>query len=149
MKYWLVAGLIVITASALYFVGQRRKADSVAPVSTAPVEAGEKTPLPSSRSTATTQPSTDSLTVLYSSSGFSPPSLTVKVGQTVIFENDSSRPMWVASNPHPVHTGLSTFDAKKNFSAGQNYSFTFSKVGSFGYHNHSNPSDTGTIVVVD
>lgn len=86
-------------------------------------------------------------TVTYTASGFSPRSVTVKSGSTVAFKNESSGELWVASDPHPIHTGLLGFDAKKGIASGQTYSFTFTKAGTFGFHDHLNPSHTGTVVV--
>lgn len=94
--------------------------------------------------------------IVYSDSGFSPKILTVKVGTTVIFSNQSSNPFWPASDPHPIHNGYptqggcigSTFDACKGIVSGDSWwSFRFDKVGSWGYHDHLNPGQKGTVVV--
>lgn len=85
--------------------------------------------------------------VSYSGSGFSPSSVTIKEGELVTFRNESDDEMWVASNPHPIHTALGGFDAGKNYSKGESYTFMFTRKGSWGYHNHSNSDDTGTVVV--
>jgi plastocyanin len=85
--------------------------------------------------------------VSYADSGFSPKSITVKLGDTVVFKNESSRDMWVASAPHPVHTDYPEFDAKKAYAKGEMYSFTFQKAGTWKFHNHMNPTDFGSIVV--
>jgi len=85
-------------------------------------------------------------TITYNESGFSPNSLTVKVGTTVTFTNQGTGSMWVASNPHPTHTDLPEFDEK---SSAANYSFTFTKAGTWGFHNHKNPGQGGTIIVTD
>ncbi len=93
--------------------------------------------------------------VSYTGSGFSPQTLTVLQGSTVVFKNDSSSDVHVASNPHPLHNGYpttggcvsSTFDSCANIAPGQSWSFKFDIVGSWGYHNHLNPSQGGTIVV--
>ena len=104
--------------------------------------------------TGTTQPSNpttesgkNSVTVEYSEQGFSPDSITVKSGTTITWVNKGSDPMWVASNPHPVHTNLSGFDALKGTPAGGSYSYTFTKVGKWGYHNHLAPGKTADVVV--
>ncbi len=83
-------------------------------------------------------------TVIYADSGFSPNSLNVKIGTTVKFINESNRQMWVASDPHPVHTDYSSFD---QLSDGDEYSFTFTEAGSYPYHNHLVPTDTGIVTV--
>lgn len=86
--------------------------------------------------------------VTYMSSGFSPNILNINMGDTVKFINDSSGNMWVASNPHPQHTEYSDFDAQRNYTSGESYSFTFTESGTYEYHNHVNPSMRGTIVVL-
>ena len=85
--------------------------------------------------------------VTYSDAGFSPMILRIKVGQSVTFKNDSSVGLWVASNPHPEHTSLTGFDAEKSMIKGEAYIFTFTKIGSWSFHNHLNSGHTGTIVV--
>lgn len=89
----------------------------------------------------------NSLIVTYTDSGFSPNNLTVKNGQTVTFKNESSSEMWVASAPHPTHTDYPEFDAKKSYANGQSYTFTFTKAGTWKYHNHKNPSKFGSVTV--
>jgi plastocyanin len=83
-------------------------------------------------------------TIVYTDSGFRPDNLTVKQGVTVVFINDSNKPMWVASDPHPAHTDYPSLDQLGN---GNEYSFTFTEVGSYPYHNHSLPNDTGIVIV--
>lgn len=87
------------------------------------------------------------LMVTYTDSGFSPQTITVKKGGTVTFINQSSGGMWVASNPHPTHTDYPAFDEKASVGSGGSWSFTFDQVGSWGYHNHRNPSNLGTVIV--
>ncbi len=85
--------------------------------------------------------------VRYTDSGFVPATLRVPVNTTVIFRNDSNRGMWVASTPHPAHTDYQGFDALTTFANGQQYSFKFTKAGSWGFHNHTQPGHLGNIVV--
>ncbi len=101
-----------------------------------------------------------SAAVTYSANGFSPSTVTVKVGGTVTWANSSGGNMWVASAQHPTHTVYSgttlqehcdtmsndSFDQCAN---GNTYSFTFDKVGTWRYHNHSNSSHFGSVVVVE
>jgi plastocyanin len=85
--------------------------------------------------------------VLITSSGFIPSTLTIKVGDTVTFVNKDSKPHWPASDPHPTHTNYPGFDALRPLKTGESYSFTFTKQGAWGYHDHLNPSLRGTIIV--
>jgi plastocyanin len=97
--------------------------------------------------------------VTLTATGFSPKSITIKKGDTVTWTNTGSGQMWIASANHPTHTvydgtnlqqhcgtpsAESPFDECK---AGNTYSFTFDKVGSWNYHNHTNASQFGTVVV--
>lgn len=86
-------------------------------------------------------------TVVYLDSGFSPATLTVPRGTKVTFRNDSRKQMWVASDPHPVHTNLSPFDSREGIAPGGSYSYTFNDSGTWGYHNHLDSGDEGTITV--
>jgi plastocyanin len=81
--------------------------------------------------------------------GFSPSPVTVKVGTTVTFVNESSSPMWVASDPHPTHTLLSGFDELSSVGKGGTYEYTFAKIGTWTFHNHMNPTMKGTVVVTE
>lgn len=85
--------------------------------------------------------------VQYTQNGFSPASLTVKSGTTVVFTNASTGGMWVASAVHPTHQLLPGFDQKQSVTTGGTYQYTFSAVGTWQYHNHVNPQDTAVIVV--
>ena len=85
--------------------------------------------------------------VTYTSSGFSPQVLRVKKGESVTFKNMTTGLLWVASDPHPLHTSLPSFDALKGISQGEIYIYTFTKIGSWGFHNHASASHKGTIIV--
>ena len=100
-----------------------------------------------SPATTTSTDSAESSVVIYSNSGYSPANLIVKVGDTVNFKNQSGKSMWVASAPHPTHTDYPEFDAKKGVAMGESYMFTFTKTGTWRYHDHLNPTSFGAIVV--
>lgn len=80
---------------------------------------------------------------------FSPAVVTVKKGSTVTWTNDGDAQVWIASNPHPTHTDYPGFDSKAAIDPGNTYSFTFNNVGSWGYHNHLNPTVQGTVIVTE
>lgn len=87
------------------------------------------------------------VTVEYEATGFSSVSIEINVGDTVSFVNKGTKNFWPASDPHPTHTDYPEFDAKKNIAPGETYSFTFTKTGVWGYHNHLNPAQKGTVIV--
>jgi plastocyanin len=85
-------------------------------------------------------------TITYSDEGFSPSKITVKSGENIAIKNASASDMQFDSDPHPVHTN----DPELNVdlvSPGHTMILTVHTKGTFGYHNHLNPGDTGTIVV--
>jgi len=83
----------------------------------------------------------------YDGKSFSPSALNIKLGDIVIFQNNSSTGFWPASDPHPVHTSYSGFDAKSAIAAGEKWQFVFEKAGTWGFHDHLNPSALGTVTV--
>ena len=100
--------------------------------------------------------------VVLTDSGFEPADLTVEVGETVTWvDNSDSVEMWVGSDRHPTHTqyagstlrehcqdGDQTGAAFDQCSTGEEFSFTFEKTGEWSYHNHESSSQGGTITVV-
>jgi plastocyanin len=100
------------------------------------------------------------VTVTYTASGFSPSSITVQPGDTVVWKNESGGNMWVASAVHPSHetydgnnlsahcspsySGPAPFDQCGN---GTEFSFTFDKIGNWKYHNHLDSSKFGEVIV--
>lgn len=90
---------------------------------------------------------TGMVTVRYTNTGFAPAKLTVPANTMVEFINQSDEEMWVASNVHPSHEILPTFDQFKGVGKGQSYMYTFDKKGSWPYHDHINPALEGVISV--
>lgn len=86
-------------------------------------------------------------TIKYTDEGFEPQSVTVKVGSTVTFVNESDLDMWVASALHPTHLELPGFDQLKGEPKGSTYSFTFEKKGTWKFHDHLTPKFYGSVVV--
>lgn len=103
-------------------------------------------------STPTDEP-TGQVEVTYSDqAGFIPKTVTIKTGQTVAWVNNRERrPMWVASDPHPIHDNYQAFDTARVLGRfpemGEGFSFTFEKPGTWTYHDHADPSKTGTVIV--
>jgi plastocyanin len=111
--------------------------------------------------TTTTTTTSTNVTITYGPNGFSPTNVTVAPGTTVTWVNQGSGRMWVASDEHPTHTEFdntalnqhcangapisgSVFD---QCNAGSSFSFTFTKAGTWEYHNHAQASDHGTVTV--
>ncbi len=112
------------------------------------------TPVPSSITTNTgnvdavhTMGNSTMANVRYTDSGFEPKELSVPLGTMVQFVNESDIEMWVASNEHPAHTDLPTFDQFGFNKPGEQYMYTFDQTGVWSYHDHLNPTAEGVIIV--
>jgi len=132
------------------------------PVTPAPVT--EETPIVTESATTTEEAiPAGPVTVMYTSTGFSPGSVSIAEGQTVKWINQSSGEMWVAAAVHPTHmaydgttknahcavgyTGTIPFDACESVGPGESYSFTFTKADTWKYHDHVHATMFGTVVV--
>jgi plastocyanin len=87
------------------------------------------------------------VTVLYLANGFSPSAVRIGIGQTVVFKNTLNQDLRVSSNPHPTHTDYQGFDSGRILLRDEEYAFTFTKKGTFGYHNHIIPNHGGAVIV--
>ena len=97
-------------------------------------------------SDSSSQSASVAATITYTDNGFEPKQSTVKSGDTVRISNNTQSPMSLDSDPHPTHTiqpELNVGDVEP----GQSKTFVITKVGTWGFHNHDNPSHTGSITV--
>lgn len=85
-------------------------------------------------------------TVTITASGFSPSTITISVGEMVMWVNNDIKNHWPASDPHPQHTDYSGFDSL-GISSGSSWSFKFNATGTWNYHDHNLPTRKGTVVV--
>jgi|AntRauTorckE6833_2_1112554.scaffolds.fasta_scaffold39029_2 plastocyanin len=85
-------------------------------------------------------------TITYTNDGFEPATLEVSKGAMVHFVNESDTEMWVASDSHPAHDILPTFD---QFKPGDMYMYIFEEAGEWAYHDHLTPTAVGTITVTN
>lgn len=117
-----------------------------------------QTTTPESSSTKKTeqQPATDkdntsadqgeATTIIFTDKGFSPATYSSKVGQAVKVQNSSSMQLQFSSDNHPAHTD----EPELNLSVlapGESASFTPSKAGTWGFHDHLHDQYTGTLTV--
>lgn len=102
-------------------------------------------------------------TVTYTDAGFAPAKVFIKSGDAVQFVNKSTHTMWVGVDDHPSHTKYDGTSTKEHCAAGKNlngsfdqcvgsapgttYTYTFTKAGTFDYHNHTASKDGGSVVV--
>ncbi|MBU1293085.1 hypothetical protein KJ819_03420 [Patescibacteria group bacterium] len=152
---WIVLALILVALVGGYmlFAKQAAAPTTGTPVSEELPPAGVGVPTESESATIVT----------YTDEGFSPETVSISIGETVRFTNASSGGMWVGSDDHPTHTNYDgtstrehcadgettggTFDACRAYANGESYDFTFTKAGTFEYHNHVGASKGGTVIV--
>ena len=89
-------------------------------------------------------------TVAYTEAGFSPFIVEIEAGETVRFVNQSDRALRVTSQNHPTATDQNypEFDSVKSLSNGEEYVFTFTREGVWGYKDLNNEQYLGAVVVV-
>ncbi len=136
--------MVVVVLGALAWLVARPDTDSASDSSK---QTASDTPQPApSPVSEPAAPQPGTVTVSYDSNGFSPSTITVKSGQTVTFDNKTSATIQPSSDPHPQHTDNSELNAG-NISSGSSKSITPKQTGSFGMHDHFNPSHTLNITV--
>lgn len=89
------------------------------------------------------------IVVTLSKDGYSPDTLSVKVGDTVAFRSVAGELFWPASNLHPSHLVYPEFDPQEPVQSNDVWSFTFTKPGEWKYHDHLAPYYTGVITVTE
>lgn len=150
-------------AAAAYFLTREQSAAPIAPTT-------EQAPTTDTAPTTTegiaiavSATGETTTTVTYTDSGFAPAKVFVRTGDTVEFVNSSTHTMWVGVDDHPSHTkydGTSTrehcaegknlngsFDQCVAGAPGTTYRYTFTKSGTFDYHNHTASKHSGSVVV--
>lgn len=141
-KMLIAVVVVVIVAIAGFFILSVKK--NATPITTQT----QITPPPSGTQPETSPSGTvaEKNSVTLSADGFSPATLTVKVGTKVTWTNKSGGAATINSSPHPIHTDYQPLNLG-TFQDGGTLSLTFDKAGTYGYHNHLDPSQKGTIVV--
>src|SRR5258708_16087078 len=84
--------------------------------------------------------------ITFTADGFLQKTVTIKAGTKVTWTNTSGNKATVNSNPHPAHTDYPPLNLGI-FNNGETLSLVFDKPGTYGYHNHLNFTQGGTIIV--
>lgn len=157
-----VASIVIIVGAILLFQGTGGSAvrDDVVDMSDVGIdnESGGEASFRTKPASGATESNTNEVVVTYTADGFSPENVTISVGDTVGWVNETDGRMWVASDNHPSHTvygGTSRSEHCPNednsafdqCESGDEYSFTFTQAGEWAYHDHANASEGGVVVV--
>lgn len=139
----IVVVILALVALAWWYISSQRSQSTLTPVPTPTVELA---PTQSPEATeAASQPAQAAVTIL--SSGFSPPEIKIKAGDSVTWLNSDSKDHQVNSVVHPTHQVYPPLNTVGLLKAGQQKSLSFPDKGSYRYHDHLNPSSTGSVVV--
>lgn len=139
-KLLLVIVALIVAFGAFTFLGNKNTSPTIS------TKQPEPTVVKSNETTkpAVTQPNNPVVTIVLTDSGFVPKDITVKAGTRVIWRNSSGKAASVNSDDHPTHR-LYPFLNLGEFPDGSSVQVVFDKAGKYGYHNHYNASETGTI----
>lgn len=101
-----------------------------------------------STSTTESQPGQtgETVNIDVTSSGFSTASVKVKPGTKVVWNNKSGADISINSDDHPTHRLFKELNIG-HIPDNTSVSLVFNKPGTYTYHDHYNPSRTGTVVV--
>ena len=88
----------------------------------------------------------ETTTVSVIDSGFEPNTVTVKTGTEVVWINNTSATANVSSAQHPTHLVYPPLNLG-NCEPGESVSLVVTEPGSYKYHDHTNPSKFGTVMV--
>ncbi len=141
-SYLVVGAVVIVVLLGVYLMKPQKSTQMTKPSA----EQSATTTQPTSGETGTMMKKAAAV-IKYTDNGFVPKSVTIKKGETVEWDNETTDSMWVASSPHPQHTDYPGFDQLKGAGKGESYSFTFDKAGNWKYHNHLDPKDYGVVIV--
>lgn len=132
----LVVVVVATIAGVLFLLNNSRK--------TTP-SGSTNTTTPSGTSPISGQTSQET-TITLTSSGFSPSTLPIKAGTRVFWVNKSGATATVNSAVHPTHKAYPPLNLGQ-FNNDTSLQLVFNKKGLYRYHNHFNPTQTGTVTV--
>lgn len=136
----IVVVLLVIAGG--WFLTRPKQVPQIQPVET-PSSTQSVLPSPSASEAATVKEEKNLVKI--TADGFSPKSITIKSGERITWENTDSANHTVNSDQHPTHL-LYPFLNLGRIPPGEKKSVT-PGTGTFTYHDHLNPSLTGSITV--
>lgn len=142
-----IIGAVVVVAVILaswYFIKSSQK--TAAPPVPTEITA---TPSPNESPTPATEGATikeEKNPVTITQSGFSPKDITIPAGETVSWMNSDTADHAVNSASHPTHTVYPPLNLD-TIKPGEKKSLTFPNIGTYKYHDHLNPSLTGSVTV--
>lgn len=140
MNLWLVLAVIAVLAIAIGGIALLMQSGGNYPTTTTTtgIPTTTTTTITPTTTTTTSQPQTYSVSI--QNFAFSPSTLTIHVGDTVIWTNSDSV-------SHSVRSDSGSEINSALLGNGQTYSHTFAQAGTYTYHCSVHPSMKGTVIV--
>jgi len=139
----LLIAIVVVAAIVIIALVVNKKDDSTKNTSANTTNSSTSSESDSSRETVDAKAA---MTITYDGNGFSESADSITAGQTVKVVNSSNKALDFDSDPHPVHTDNTELNAG-DIEPGQSKTFVVDKKGTWGYHNHLDASQHGSITV--
>lgn len=145
-KNTLIAAVVVVVLvlAGWYFIKSQQ--GGVSYTQPAPA-ASPKVSQPTTPATPSATKTTEKNVVTIQSSGFLPKNITIKVGGSVTWVNQDTVNHQVRSAVHPTHLLYPPLNTIALLKPGEEQSLTFPQAGTYKYHDHLNPSLTGSVTV--
>lgn len=138
----IIVGILIIGVGTVYALTNNSD-DSAAP-GAPPTSTGSETTNNTSDPAGDTEVLT--ATITFTDDGFTPSTTTVSKGAVVEVVNNSSSDVQFSSDDHPTHTEETELNLKV-LTPGESATFTATKTGTWGYHDHLDDKFTGTLIV--
>lgn len=147
-NWWIVIIIVIVLVFLGWWWMQSQKNQTASQPQTPAVTSTIQTPAPSAEESTTSgsMEKKEEYTIKITPTGFSPKTLTIKVGATVTWMNDDSTVHQVNSAPHPTHTDYQPLNLG-SIQPGGSKSLTFPVAGTYKYHDHLNPTLFGSVTV--
>lgn len=150
---WIIGAAVVVAVVivvAYAFAMNREQGNDVTPVESSDSSTGA--PSSDNSQGVNTESESDkkgkNVTISYTNEGFMPTAYTAKVGDDVTVKNNSSKQLQFSSDDHPTHTEEQELNLKV-LAPGDEATFTPTKPGDWGFHDHLNSQFTGVLKVTE
>jgi plastocyanin len=130
---------LIVALGAFTFLGNKKTNPTTSTRQPEPIKSQQTT-------SAETETNKQVTNVILGGSSFVPKDIAVKAGARVVWINKSGKAATVNSDDHPTHR-LYPFLNLGEFANATTVQVVVEKPGKYSYHNHLNPSETGTITV--
>lgn len=145
-KKGITAGIVTVIVIAIVVALSNTSSKNNATVTPSPVASSTGSPSASMAAGTTATPDSGIMLVTFNGTSFIPSQTTVKAGNQIRFTNRSNNTVDVDSDPHPAHT--SDIDLNiGSIAPGASKTVTVTQKGSFGIHDHLNPTIVAKITV--